>query len=130
MKVALSPFAQWFGMEIINSNASSAQLRLQVQEHHLNRFGSAHGGVCMSLADHCCGVLLSEAAGEDAFYATTNLHSSYFKGAHLGELNCTAQLVSRSKTIAHIRADVMQGGELVFQAVGNFAIRPKRVAKS
>ena len=130
MSAVVSPFAQWFGIEVVSSNASSAQVRLQVQEHHLNRFGSAHGGVCMSLADHCCGVLLADFAGAEAFFATTNLHSSYFKAARVGELNCTTHLLSSSKTIAHIRADVMQGDELVFQAVGNFAIRPKRVEKS
>ena len=126
MDNSLSSFAKWFGIETVSSSAGEARLRLIVQEHHLNRFGSAHGGVSMSLADHCCGMLLTEIAGEDAFFATTNLYGSYFKPALLGELQCVAHLIRRSKTIAHIRADVLQADELIFQATGCFAIREKR----
>ncbi len=120
-----SPFAEWFGLRIVRVDAESAEVRLQVQPHHLNKFGNAHGGVCLSIADHACGALLSAIAA-DEFYATVTLTSAFFAPVTTGEAIAIATLASRSRSLAHIEASIFQQDKLLFKASGTFAIRPKR----
>jgi acyl-CoA thioesterase len=120
-----SPFAEWFGLRIVRAEQASAEVRLLVLPHHLNKFGNAHGGVCLSLADHACGALLSAIAA-DEFYATVTLTSAFFAPLATGEAIATATLASRSRRLAHIEASILQQDKLLFKASGTFAIRPKR----
>jgi uncharacterized protein (TIGR00369 family) len=125
----MSPFADWFGLQIIDTNEQSAEVRLQVKPHHLNKFGNGHGGVCLSLADHACGALLASLAA-DEFYATMTLNSAFYLPVKEGELIARAQLMARSRSTAHIEATIHQHDQLLFKASGSFAIRPKRAADS
>jgi|LauGreDrversion4_2_1035121.scaffolds.fasta_scaffold1870464_1 uncharacterized protein (TIGR00369 family) len=123
--VPLSPFAEWFGLTILRAEPEVAEVGLTVQAHHLNKFGNAHGGVCLSLSDHACGALLS-AIAPDEFFATVTLTSAFFAPVSPGNLLATARLTARSRSLAHIEASVTQHGTLVFRASGSFAIRPRR----
>lgn len=123
--LSLSPFAEWFGLQIVHTNPHSAEVRMQVKPHHLNKFGSAHGGVCLSLADHACGALLATIAA-DEFYATVTLNSAFYLPVTTGDLRATAQLMARTRSTAHIEASITQHDKLLFKASGSFAIRPKR----
>ena len=120
-----SPYAKWFGIEIREIKDQSAIVSMTVEPHHLNTFGVGHGGVCLSLADHACGALLSGIA-QGMFFATVTLNSAFFRPVKEGELLAKAQLLSRSKTTAHIEANVIHNDELLFKASGSFAIRAKR----
>ncbi len=120
-----SPYAEWFGLQIVRADANTAEVQLEVKPHHLNKFGSAHGGVCLSLADHACGALLSAIAA-DEFYATVTLTSSFFFPVTTGELTATALLLARTRSTAHIEACIHQQGRLLLKANGSFAIRPRR----
>lgn len=121
----LSPYAEWFGLQITQTNTHSAEVKLQVEPHHLNKFGTGHGGVCLSLADHACGALLATIAA-DEFYATVTLNSAFYLPVMPGELQANAQLIARTRSTAHIEATITQQGRLLFKASGSFAIRPKR----
>lgn len=121
----LSPYAEWFGLKITHTDAQSAEVKLQVQPHHLNKFGNGHGGVCLSLADHACGALLATIAA-DEFYATVTLNSAFYLPVTTGELVATAELMARTRSTAHIEATITQHGKRLFKASGNFAIRPRR----
>ena len=121
-----SPYAEWFGIRVVSADTEAAQLKMQVLPHHLNTFGSGHGGVCLSLADHACGALLGQIA-KGSFFATVTLNSAFFLPVSEGELLATATLNARTKTTAHIEASVTQQGKLLFKASGSFAIRPKRL---
>lgn len=120
-----SPYAEWFGIKRVSANSQTAQLRMIVLPHHLNKFGSGHGGVCLSLADHACGALLGAIAADD-FYATVTLNSAFYLPVKEGELLATATLIARTRTTAHIESCVTQQNTLLFKASGSFAIRPKR----
>ncbi len=122
---SLSPYAEWFGLQITHSDQQTAEVRMQVEPHHLNKFGTGHGGVCLSLADHACGALLATIAASE-FYATVTLSSAFFLPVTLGELHATAQLLARTRTTAHIEATVFQNGQMLFKSSGSFAIRPIR----
>lgn len=121
----LSPYAEWFGLQITQTNHQTAEVKLIVEPHHLNKFGTGHGGVCLSLADHACGALLATIAAEE-FYATVTLNSAFYLPVVPGELLATAQLIARTRSTAHIEATITQAGKLLFKASGSFAIRPKR----
>ncbi|MCG8671233.1 MAG: PaaI family thioesterase [Pseudomonadales bacterium] len=120
-----SPFANWFGIENISADERTAQIKMTVVDHHLNIYGTGHGGVALSFADHACGALLEKIA-KDQFYATVTFNSAFFKPVQLGELIAEATLLNRTKSTAHIEAEVIQNGQLLFKASGSFAIRPMR----
>lgn len=120
-----SPYAEWFGIQVVGATEKTAQVKMTVLPHHLNKFGRGHGGVCLSLADHACGALLA-AIATDMFYATVTLNSAFYLPVEEGELIATAELVARTKSTAHIEASLTQKGKLLFKASGSFAIRPKR----
>lgn len=120
-----SPYAHWFGIRVVSADQDLARVKMQVSSHHLNKFGRGHGGVCLSLADHACGALLA-AIATDMFYATVTLNSAFFLPVEEGELLATSKIISRTKSTAHIEAEVTQKGKLLFKASGSFAIRPKR----
>lgn len=125
----LSPYAEWFGLQITQTNTHSAEVKMQVEPHHLNKFGTGHGGVCLSLADHACGALLATIAANE-FYATVTLNSAFYLPVMPGELQANAQLIARTRSTAHIEATITQHGKLLFKASGCFAIRPKRLQEN
>lgn len=121
----ISPFANWFGIKRVSADETSAIISMDVVDHHLNIFGTGHGGVCLSFSDHACGVLLEKIA-DDQFYATVTLNSAFFYPVQAGTLMAEATLLARTKSTAHIEAVVTQDDKLLFKASGSFAIRPKR----
>lgn len=120
-----SPFANWFGIKPGQATESSARATMTVVDHHLNIFGTGHGGVALSFADHACGVLLEEVA-RDKHYATVTFNSAFFYPVQAGELVADATLVARTKSTAHIEVEVKQNDRLLFKGSGSFAIRDKR----
>ena len=120
-----SPFAEWFGIQVVSVDDQRSYSKMHVMPHHLNKFGSGHGGVCLSLADHACGALLAHIA-QDSFYATITLNSAFYLPVSEGELSAIATLNARTKTTAHIEVAISQQDKMLFKARGSFAIRQKR----
>jgi acyl-CoA thioesterase len=44
-------FAEFCGIELLEVSPGQAKARMQIQPHHLNGMGTAHGGVIFTLAD-------------------------------------------------------------------------------
>jgi acyl-CoA thioesterase len=53
---------------------------------------------------------------------TVEMKVSYFEAVSSGALDCTAQVVHRSRRLGHVEAEVKNGDRLVAKASGTFSI--------
>jgi acyl-CoA thioesterase len=90
-------FAQYLGIELLESSEGRAKARLEIRPMHLNTHKTVHGGVLFALADTVF-ALASNSYG----VASVAIHAdiSYFKAVTEGILTAEAQELSRSKKLA------------------------------
>jgi acyl-CoA thioesterase len=53
--LALDPFSQWLGIEILDCEVGRCKVGLTIRKEMLNSMGKAHGGIAYSLADTAFG---------------------------------------------------------------------------
>ena len=95
---------------------------LSVEDHHFNSAGIVHGGVLFTLADTAMGAALYPTIGPGEGCATIEIKINFFKPVVAGAIVCTAETVSKGKTVANLEACVYVGELLVAKASGTFAI--------
>jgi acyl-CoA thioesterase len=104
-------FAGGLGIELISVTADEIAVGMDVEDHHLNFLGVAHGGAVFSLAD-CAFSLASNSAGRAVAIDT---HLVLTGGSRKGDrLVATVRELSRGRTLGTYRAEVTrQDGRLV-----------------
>jgi acyl-CoA thioesterase len=110
------------GLKFDDVTPGRARCSLQIQDHHRNGTGVAHGGVLFTMADTAMGAALIPLLEKDQICATVEIKIGYFKPVFEGELVCEADVVNKGKNIASLEATVRQGEVLVSKASGTFAI--------
>lgn len=122
------PFADLIAMQVHDRRAGASTLRLDADQRHLNPHQVVHGAVIYALADTGMGAALYPTLAPGEQCATIEIKINYFKPALPGALECRTELVNRGRTVANLEARVYQGGRLVAQANGNFAIFTPKAA--
>jgi len=117
-----NPFADLIGLSFSEFEDGSCKCRLNVEERLLNPYGVVHGGVVYSLADTAMGGALYSSMSENERCVTVEMKVSYFEAVSSGVLDCTAQVVHRSRRLGHVEAEVKNGDRLVAKASGTFSI--------
>lgn len=86
-------FSEDVGLELIESRPGFARVELELQHHHLNGSGIAHGGALMTLADSACGwgCIASFPDGVRGF-ATIDCSMSFLTAVRLERVRATATL--------------------------------------
>jgi acyl-CoA thioesterase len=100
------------GIEICDLTEGHATGRLRVGEDHLNVFGTVHGGIIFTLADHVGGAC-GNTLGRKAVLLESTIQ--YVKAASPGDtLFAEARLTNRGRKIGRIDIKVeREGGEAV-----------------
>ncbi len=70
--LANDAFSKWLGIEVININEGSCQLKMIIREDMLNGFGMAHGGITYSFADSAF-AFASNSRGQKAVSIETSI---------------------------------------------------------
>jgi acyl-CoA thioesterase len=81
-------FAREMGVEMVAVAPGRAQVKMKVQDRHLNSHGTVHGGALFTLADTAFAIA-SNSHGIPA--AAINAHISYMKAALRGTLTADAE---------------------------------------
>jgi acyl-CoA thioesterase len=103
--------AQYLGIELLDLDKGHAEVRMQVQDRHLNLLGTVHGGVIFSLADVAFG-LAGNAEGIPSVAIDATI--SYMKSVHSGILSAEAREYASREQVAFYRVVVTdQNGEQV-----------------
>jgi acyl-CoA thioesterase len=97
--------AKYLGVEIVALESGYAAVRMEVQDRHLNLFGTVHGGVLFTLADIAFG-LAGTAEGTSA--VAIDAAVSYMKSARYGTLYAEAREYSSQGPLASYRVVVTE----------------------
>lgn len=126
------PFVEEVGLQLWAAAEGRSELRLALDEGHLNHRLAAHGGVLMTLLD----VAMSQAArslhraGEPLGLAaiTIEMKTTFMQAAtpQAGVLKATGQVLHRTRSMAFCEAHAFDGaGALCAHASGTFKyVRP------
>jgi uncharacterized protein (TIGR00369 family) len=118
------PFVEHLGMELWGFGDGKAELRVDLQESHLNSWEVAHGGVLMTLLDVAMAHAARASSSHDPMtapgVATVEMKTSFMRPAE-GELRALAKLLHKTTTMAFTEGTVLDGhGRICAHATGTF----------
>lgn len=118
------PFVEQLGLELWGFGDGKAEIRVDLQEGHLNSWEVAHGGVVMTLLDVAMAHAARAGHGRDPVsapgVATIEMKTSFMRPGE-GELRALGTLLHRTATLAFCEGRVLDGhGELCAHATATF----------
>jgi uncharacterized protein (TIGR00369 family) len=118
------PFADLLGLELVHFAQGEAEVTWGARDDCTNSFGSAHGGVLMTLLDIAMlHAARSPAAGADEpgpRCATVDMKTAFLRPGR-GPLRARGNVLMRSGSLAFCEGSVMdEGGQLVARASATF----------
>jgi acyl-CoA thioesterase len=106
-----STFAKHMGIKITELDYGSAKSMLRINQNHLNLYGTLHGGVLLSLADHTAGAAGSASALHEMKMALAlQSNFSFLKtvGLKIGdEIRAQAVFVREGKRVVYVEVEVV-----------------------
>ena len=117
------PFIAHLGIEVEAIGVGTARLSVQIKPEQTNSFGTAHGGLILSLMD----VALCTAARsqyEDSIGVITIDLSISFIGAGTGKMFVDARVLKPGRNTVFTEGEVRnEDGSLVAKAIGTVRVR-------
>ncbi len=127
-RIDTSPFHTWAGIRLTSLGDGSAECTMQVQPHHLNPYGIAHGGAISSVADAAIGIAVRTRLRPGFTHVTAQLDVHF-----LGMVRAGDTLVGQGRSLhlgqkmGYGEADLADGeGRLVARASATFIVLPPR----
>lgn len=118
-------FIQGLAIEQGPRGEGRSQLRITVGPQHMSPTKTVHGGVLYGLADTTMGSALWTTMADGETCATISCSIDYLRAVHAGLLVCDAEVVSRSRRTALVRAIISdENGEAIAQASASFWVGP------
>jgi uncharacterized protein (TIGR00369 family) len=116
-------FAKWFGLELVSLGDGTSEVRLELQPHHLNPGGIAHGGVIASLLDSAIGLAHRTKLGLDVSHVTIELKINYLRAAWPGTIVARGTAVSSGQRVGYGEATLTdEAGETLARASATFLV--------
>jgi uncharacterized protein (TIGR00369 family) len=125
--VASSAFYRWSGIRVADAIPGTVTLELDLDEHHRNVQGFAHGGVLATLADAAMGLSLRSALEPGRRHVTIELGVHYLRPVTSGTVTATGRAIRVGREIAYAEAVVADaaGGD-VARASGTYSVTRRR----
>ncbi|WP_250464844.1 MULTISPECIES: PaaI family thioesterase [unclassified Caballeronia] len=115
-----SPFIDSLGVELVKAADGEAEVRLALENAHLNTWGIAHGGVTMTLLDSALALAARSLAGNGIGVVTVEMKVNFMQPGR-GELRGIGRVLHRSTTMAYCEGEVRDSeGHFVAKALGTF----------
>ena len=112
------PFVGFCGIEPIESGGGRSRLEVEVQRHHGNQMGVAHGGLLMTLLDVCMGSAARSAVGFNVL--TVDMQTAFLAPA-TGRLVGQGRVVRAGKSLVFVEAEIANAeGDLVCRGTAVF----------
>ena len=122
--VADAPFYRWSGLQIDEVGDGAVTLTLDLEDHHLNLQGLAHGGVIATLADAAMGLSLRSAIEPGRRHVSVEIGVHYLRAVTRGRVRAIGRAVRIGREIAYAEADVLDGNDrLLARADGTYSVR-------
>jgi uncharacterized protein (TIGR00369 family) len=104
--VAGSAFYRWSGMTIAAAEPGAVTVALELNEHHLNIQGLAHGGVLATLADAAMGLSVRSALEPGRKHVTVEMSVHYLRPITKGRILASGSAVRIGRDVAYAEAEV------------------------
>ncbi len=99
---------------------------LDLQPHHMNLVGIAHGGLLGVMADTATGLALRTVLEPGHTHVTTQLSITFLAPGRTGTVVARGRVVKAGRRFGYAEADVVGGdGTLLARAAATFAVRPE-----
>ncbi len=121
--VTQTNFNSMLGIEPSISSSGRAELSLQIEARHLNRVGTVHGGLLMTMLDTLMGYAAT-AAMEDGSggIATSAMTTHFLEAVSAGEIIGAGQVVADNGAYLITSAELHDAdGRLIASAQGQFS---------
>lgn len=116
------PFVESLGIELHGFGDGHAELRVDLDEAHLNAWDVAHGGVVMTLLDVAMAMAARSGTGHTGGVATIEMKTSFLRPAE-HQLRAVAKVLHRTPTLAFCEGSLFDDdGRLCASASGTFKI--------
>ena len=118
------PFVEALGFELHHFEGGHAELRVDLDQAHLNSWEVAHGGVLMTMLDvamaHAARSIHADQPDFGPGVVTIEMKTTFMRPAE-GRLRANAKLLHRSTTMAFCEASVLDDdNHLCAHATGTF----------
>jgi uncharacterized protein (TIGR00369 family) len=108
-------------IDVIGTEADTAEVELVADERHLNPHGTVHGGAIATLVDTAMGAAVRREDTDDDAPVTIEMKVTYLESAAPGRLRASASVRRRGKRIIIAEADVTaEDGTAVAHGIGTF----------
>lgn len=125
-QLARGPYWAHLGMHPEPDTDGVMVARMAVTEAHLQVMGRVHGGVLASLLDSAMALAVHADLPEGSAAATLDMHVSFVQPVREGILTGRARILSASRTVALVAADVRDAaGTLVATGQASYRLYPK-----
>ena len=116
--------AELLGIEVRRSDDEGATARLVVDDRHLNRGGTVHGGLLATLVDVAMGATVFSGSEDDERPVTVEMKVNYLEAGDRGSLVATAKVRRRGGRFTVLEAEVEQNGVVLAFATGTYTTVP------
>lgn len=114
------PFVESLGFELHAYTEGQVEVRVDLDEAHMNAWQVAHGGVLMSMMDVAMAMAARSATGHGGGVATIEMKTSFMRPAQ-HQLRAVGKLLHKTATLAFCEASVVDDeGKLCATATGTF----------
>lgn len=121
------PFVQHLGIELLEQSPQRALIRLARKAEHSNSWGSAHGGVVMTMLDLVMACAVRGHHGVAGASVLTVDMSVGFMQPGLGEILAEGRVLSAGRSTTFCEAETRDTqGKLLAKAMGTFKMLEKR----
>ncbi len=121
--VADSAFYGWSGMTLVAVSLGEVTLELDLQDHHVNIQGLAHGGVLATLADASMGLAVRSAVETGRRHVTVDMNVHYLRPVTRGRIVATGRAVRVGREIAYAETEIVdRRGKTLARASGTYSV--------
>ncbi len=115
-----SPFIDALGVQLIKAVDGESEVRILLQDAHMNTWGIAHGGVTMTLLDAALALAARSLGGDGVGVVTVEMKVNFMQPGR-GELRGFGRVLHRSTTMAYCEGEIRDSeGHFVAKALGTF----------
>jgi len=109
------------GMEVLRADDEGSEFRVDIDDRHLQAYGTGHGGVAAGLLDAAMGLAILARPPRGEPCATLEMKVNFLAPIHPGELRAAGRVVSDGRRIVVAWADATDAdGRVVACGSGTF----------
>jgi uncharacterized protein (TIGR00369 family) len=121
-RASSSAFSQWMGFRLLDIDDGLSRVAIDLEPHHLNPGGIAHGGVIATILDGAIGLALRTKIG-DRGHVTVQLDIHYISPVSSGTLIAQGRAVHSGSRVGYGEAEVFaDDGRLIAKGAATFLV--------